>query len=463
MNATSATSEPGRPLSPAERLLRVTWQHQLRRSEQGVPLLAPELVLELGRAVALVDVREEAELTGPLGHIPGATWVAAGRIDEVAAALPTDTPVVLVSGQGERAGAAARALEGLGMTMVAAMRGGMVEWRALGFATVRETIGVQREIAAPVVCAPASAAGPLDQATIAAHVGDPSTLRKVRMAAFLMQSKTSCVDGRDDHGVVGSPGGDAGEFVLALAAVEALTGRTIDDAAVERLLGGAFDTFGRFYMHTDLGAINRFIAAMRADPALEGALPPRDAAPALWRRWNAAPPAEFRGRIVEHLIRPEHTGCGHLRLILENGEAYGVRRGLADAFLRAFFRLRWAGAVEAEYVILGGGHQEGAVVNVTVEGEIWPFTRIPLVSPMCGGVQIFVNHPQVVAYLRRQSAGWFCQQPGLGLEVGDHEALFERMQELAGRQLELTLGRLAKGLPIYEVRFGGAGEVAVRG
>ena len=120
------------------------------------------------------------------------------------------------------------------------------------------------------------------------------------------------------------------------------------------------------------------------------------------------------------------------------------------------------GALEAEFTILGGGHAEGAVVNVVCEDEIWPFSPIPLVSPSCGGVQIFVNHPQVVDALRRQLAGWLCQQPGLGLEAGDHEVLHARMAELGARQIGLTLAELAQGLPIYEVRFARGGAVTVR-
>ena len=40
-------------------------------------------------------------------------------------------------------------------------------------------------------------------------------------AEIARQDRLSCVDGRDDSGVMGTPGGDAGEFLLALAAVEA--------------------------------------------------------------------------------------------------------------------------------------------------------------------------------------------------------------------------------------------------
>lgn len=449
-------------VSAAERLFRVTWRAALRRGEGGAPTLPAEVVLDLGRSALLVDVRGEAELIGSMGHVPGITWVPAGEIAAVAAALDADAPVILISSYGERSAAAALALEALGMRYVASMAGGMAAWRAGGFVSAREMIGVSREITRPRCAFVAADGAALDVAAIRAHVGDPAAIKRVRVAALLLQTKASCVDGRDQHEVIGTPGGDAGEMLLKLAAVEAMTGRRLTEAQVEGLLIGHLDAFGRFYMHTDLAAINRFIGSMRADPALAEALPPRDSAPDVWRRWNAAPPAACHERILEHLIQPAHVGCGHLRLMMENSEAYGARRGLCESFLRAFFRLRWAGAIEAEYVILGGGHQEGAVVNVLVEEELWPFTKIPLLSPACGGAQIFVNHPQVVDYLRRQLAGFVCQVPGLGLEPGDHEALHERMRELGTIQISRTLERLAKGLPAFEVMFLRSGEVEVR-
>jgi hypothetical protein len=276
----------------------------------------------------------------------------------------------------------------------------------------------------------------------------------VKMAAFLLHGKISCVDGRDDHGVVGTPGGDAGEFLLALGALEALAGQPIDEGALPGLLASYLDTFGHFYMHTDLAALNRFIASMRADPEIaEADLPSREAPPTAWRRFMAAPPAHVRERVIDHLIRPEHVGCGHLRLMMLDGATYGVRRALCDAFLRAFFRRRWEGAIEIEFLPLGGSHREGAVVNVHLGEEIWPFSRIPLVSPSCAGSQMFVNHPEVAAYLRRQIAAFMTQRPDLPLAPGDRERLEARMHEMARAQLSATLGALAKGLPVYDVNF----------
>jgi hypothetical protein len=41
---------------------------------------------------------------------------------------------------------------------------------------------------------------------IKTHIGDALNIQWLKMAAFLVHGRHSCVDGRDDSGVVGTPG-----------------------------------------------------------------------------------------------------------------------------------------------------------------------------------------------------------------------------------------------------------------
>jgi rhodanese-related sulfurtransferase len=88
--------------------------------------------------VRLIDVREGNEINGPLGHVPGADWVPFDDVGAIADRLHRDAPVVLIARGDERAMKGAKLLEEKGMRMAAAMMGGMVAWKALGFATTRE-------------------------------------------------------------------------------------------------------------------------------------------------------------------------------------------------------------------------------------------------------------------------------------------------------------------------------------
>jgi len=452
-----------------ERLVKLNWLGQLWTAPDGTPLLPVEFVGRQGRAVQLVDVREGEELTGPLGYVPGSVWLPVAQIHEAAGRWPAGTPIVLVSRNGgPRAAQAAQALECLGMEYVAVMDGGIMAWRKFGFATMRDDSVLRRQVVvvpAPPPIETGEPDGPLTQAEIEAHIGDAQRVRWVKMAALMLHSKTSCVDGRDDHAVVGTPGGDAGEFLLALAAVERVTGQPVPPGRIPALLEGYLETFGHFYIHSDTTAGNNLIRAMRADSELRDRLPPTSSGPKEWRTFLNSPPEALWPLVLQHIVTPGNVGCGHLRLMLQHPERYLIRRAVVEEFLRALFTMRWRGAVELDLVILGGGHEEGAVVNVRLEQGVWAFTRVPLISPACGtaGVQIFVNHPQVADFMREQVARYFTTHPEL-LPLGEAEygILRKDIRRVAEIQQAATLSVLAKGLPVFDVVFHNAREFTVQ-
>lgn len=447
--------------SPEERMLRANWISSLERSPNGYPLLWPEFVARQGRSVRIVDVREPDELVGPLGHIPGADWIPRERATSLAERLDRDAKIVLVSRAGERSGPLARELEKRGMRFVASMIGGMVTWRSLGFVTSRDPSILQRRDVLHEQPAPVERSGALRAEDVREHIGDPRAVRWAKLASLLLHGRLSCVDGRDDTGVIGTPGGDSGEILLALAALENVTGRTLRAADVRELLDRRVETFGRFYMHGDTHALNELIKAMRADRRFDAAIENvREAMQ--WRRFFTSPPPELRELLLEYVVQPPHVGCGHLKLMMQEHAQYGARVELVRDLVRSFFRMRWQGAADAEYVPLPGGHREGAVVNVRVEGELRSYTRIPLVSPKGLGTQIFVNHPQVSGLLRREMASFLCEQDDLvPVDAGRSAALLGEMGTIADRQMGLTLGRLAKGLPIFDATFDRRGDVRV--
>lgn len=439
---------------PAERMFRVNWIAAEFRSPSGIPLLTADYVSRLGRAVRLVDLRSAVELVGPLGYIPGSDWLPEESALEALAALPDDDPVVLVSRGGERAGALALALEQRGKRFVAALFGGVIAWRQVGLLTVRDPeIFTRQAMLRAARTSWETSKGKLSMSDIEAHLGDARSLRWMKVAALLVSGRLSCVDGRDDSGVMGTPGGDAGEFLLSLAALERVTGRALDDTTLHTLLLRRLDAFGRFYLHTDLHASNLLIAAMRADRRFDAPLA-NVFQPLEWRRFMASPPTAVRAAMLEHMVQPQHIGCGHLRLAMQHPERYGIRPRLIEAFFRSFLSLRWQGHEDNEIAVLPGGHAEGAVVNVVVEHEVDAFSKIPLVSPMAEGSQMFINHPQVSRFLRGQVARFLSRQGDrVTLGAGGEAELNAVLEELGAVQLAHTLSSLAGSLPIYEVRF----------
>ena len=80
----------------------------------------------------IVDVREPAEFTGELGHIPGAVLVPLAGVTAQALSWNKDEPVLLVCKAGGRSANAAQALNRMGFSKVMNLVGGMMGWNAAG-------------------------------------------------------------------------------------------------------------------------------------------------------------------------------------------------------------------------------------------------------------------------------------------------------------------------------------------
>jgi len=348
----------------------------------------------------------------------------------------------------------------------------MVLWRSEGYAVSRDTSVQERELEAP---APGHGSDGrllridrpggdrrLTREMIVEHVGDEAKVRRVKLAAVLLANQTSCVDGREDRAIIGTPGGDAGEFLLGLAAAEQVAGQTLDLAHTETLTRAFADTFGGIYFHTDNHALNRLVRSLRSDPRVEPAVANLTSIDD-WETFLRRPARELRRPLLDHLMQPEHVGCGHLKLALTRPEVYGIRPGLITSFFESFYTGLWNGARDLHWVVLGGDHAEGAVVNVTLEGDLWPFSAVPMVAPSIGGVQMFVNHPQVVAHVRQQTSRFLQGPVGHLLPSGARGAqrLDGAIPELGAAQAQATLCALAGGLPVFHVHFDASGAFEV--
>src|SRR5712692_10501722 len=108
----------------------------LRYSFAGVWEIDPHGLEELAGTQAgtaqILDVREPAEFTGPLGHIKDAVLIPLGELAERAGELERDRPIVAVCRAGSRSAQATTILQQAGFKEVANLTGGMLRWRAEG-------------------------------------------------------------------------------------------------------------------------------------------------------------------------------------------------------------------------------------------------------------------------------------------------------------------------------------------
>lgn len=416
------------------------------RSPGGTPEVSPEFLAEHHCSLKIVDVREKPELIGKLGHIEGATLVPLRSLAREAEGWDKHTAIVLVDRSGRRSGRAVSYLDLAGFERVASLTGGMIMWNDRGFPVSRSndfTTVAERSHSV------AHHEGPLTIEDIEIHVGDPKQVRWSKAATLLLHGTESCVDGRDDHAVIGTPGGDAGELLAGLATLEKVMGEELSDERVNELFNGYVEAFGHFYMHTDDHALEALGKTLRGKPGFEGVpLKGLDEVEDLVRH----PPKARQAALLPVLAEAAHIGCGHIRLVRLHPEEYAVRPGLVVAFFRAFFKRLWTGDERLEYVILEGEHEEGAVVNIVLDREVHPYTEIPMVAPKHQGQEMFVNHPQVASFIRSQNAAFLLEKLPIDRKV-DAGGFVSELNTLAARQLKSTVNYLAADLPVFEVSF----------
>jgi sulfur dioxygenase len=127
--AVPANLHCGRPadgVAPAE---EQAWA-PLAYTFAGIWEIQPNILEECLERVQLVDVRDAAEFSGPLGHIAGAKLIPLRELLASAQQLSKDQPIVVVCRSGARSAQATVLLRNAGFTRVANLAGGMLRWRA---------------------------------------------------------------------------------------------------------------------------------------------------------------------------------------------------------------------------------------------------------------------------------------------------------------------------------------------
>jgi sulfur dioxygenase len=127
--AVPANQRCGLPLPvTGEGAVKIAGWAPIIRSQEGVPEVTVAWVAANSGSFRLVDVREQAEWTGPLGHIDGAELVPLKTVADALVGADRMAPVVVLCRSGGRSGTAAQLLESMGFAKVASMAGGMTTW-----------------------------------------------------------------------------------------------------------------------------------------------------------------------------------------------------------------------------------------------------------------------------------------------------------------------------------------------
>jgi len=131
--AVPANMKCGRPANAVAPGVDPGWA-PLAYTFAGLWEIEPQALEDLAGPVQVLDVREPAEFTGPLGHIAGAILIPLGALAGRTQELAKDRPVVAVCRSGSRSAQAVTLLTQAGFGSVANLAGGMLRWRAEGHA-----------------------------------------------------------------------------------------------------------------------------------------------------------------------------------------------------------------------------------------------------------------------------------------------------------------------------------------
>jgi hypothetical protein len=275
---------------------------------------------------------------------------------------------------------------------------------------------------------------PLTQIELEDHLGEPINTEW----AHVMQMFFESTDPRGQERQLGTLGGDLGEFLLVLGAIEAETGVTFSRAQVLHQFKVYLTVMSRekFYFDIDVPAINNLKKACGC-PQL-----------------NIADPADAKKPILMNSTHEANSnGNEFFKKVLTDAEPFGVRKALAHSVLDAFYTVMWNKADplhrRIKFVLLKGELDPKGFIMVKTPGFCNAQMLAPMISPELCQKQMGIYHGDAAVLLRTEIAGVM-----LMANPEDKNAVVRKANELASQALSATLADHTE--PVYTVTFEGA-------
>jgi len=276
------------------------------------------------------------------------------------------------------------------------------------------------------------------------HIGHPSDLEYIDV----LQSSFHCLDGRITKPILGTLGGDMGEFILALTVYHGVLGRTKawDQDFVDRYFNAyiKYMQHEKFVMCTDDAAVSH----LQRELAVEGL------------NLNN-PRSQLQTEALNALASPENNGDTHLRMLLRYPDMYSIDVNIVKMAIKSFYKLLWdktnPDSAKLHLEVLVGDHQESAFLEVRSNEACTKARLAPLIQPKEGkkdGLSIFVNHLDAVSIRRVDLAKFFTTYVGRHHQEGlEPELLYNRMKHHGYAFLEVTGSFTARNLPFYSINI----------
>lgn len=256
----------------------------------------------------------------------------------------------------------------------------------------------------------------------------------------------SCLDDRLDTPSLSTPGGDLGEFILALQTYlserDPTRSSPPQQEVVDRLLDKYVDSLpeGRPMVHcTDDGAVARLEAELPAEN-LDLRAPPEE--------------ATAQG-LLEKLTEAESHGDSHIRLLLKQPEWFELDERLTPMVLRSFYSRLWrdAGASRLELRVLQGESNPEGFLEVSSGAACEASGEAPMLTPKTARRALLISHLDAVSLRREELAAFFAKIANTSPRKVNKERLHQRLNRHGWLALETTGSRIAAGLPFYTLTY----------
>jgi hypothetical protein len=250
------------------------------------------------------------------------------------------------------------------------------------------------------------------------------------------------IDGRTSDSILGTPGGDAGEFILALLVYEDISGRQLTEASITTYFKEWLDCMdaSTFYFDTD----DKAVAHLEKQLSISGLD-------------IQSPKDEYKEKLLTALEEPENEGDLHISLMLKSPDLYAVRVQTVKHFLRVFYSTLWDDADYQDKLtldVLPGSHTETAFIEIRTEDTCNIEQVSPLVSPRDGdSTSVFINHIDAASIRRAQYAEFFANKIARQADDITGETMYKRMNHHGLYFLDVTGSYVAKDLPFYTATF----------
>jgi len=231
---------------------------------------------------------------------------------------------------------------------------------------------------------------PITQVELEDHLGEPTNIEW----AHVMQQFFESTDPRGQERQLGTLGGDLGEFLIVLQAIETQLGKEFSPEDVLLKFRSYLTVMSRdkFYYDIDTAAVDT-LKSFCGCPNLNIADPP-DSKKSLLRN-------------TTHL--PQANGNEFFKKVLADPTTYEIRSELVNSVLDAFYTVMWKKSDplhrRIKFVLLKGIVEPKGFIMVTVPGYCNAQLLAPMISPELCAKQMGIYHGDAAVLLRTEIAG----------------------------------------------------------